>query len=104
MTDLKCSVVNCVHNCDHLCEMNTIEVKGRSANNSESTCCSTFHDDNGNTTRNSIGDAAPETNIECSAEACKYNKNLKCYAEQITISGAGASNSERTECATFTVA
>lgn len=101
MTDLKCSVVNCVHNSDHLCEMNTIEVKGRSAEDDESTCCSTFRDDDGNSSRNSIRDIELETNIECSAEACKYNKNLKCHADQITISGAGASNSEKTECSTF---
>lgn len=103
MTSLKCSVSNCVHNCDHLCNMNTIEVKGRDAKDACSTCCSTFRDDDGSA-RNSTGDAKLETNIECSAEACKYNKNLKCYAEQISISGAGASNSEKTECATFTVA
>ena len=103
MTSLKCSVSNCVHNCEHLCEMNTIEVKGRDATDACSTCCSTFRDEDG-ATRNSASDAKLETNIDCSAEACKYNKNLKCYAEQISISGAGASNSEKTECATFTVA
>lgn len=101
MTNLKCSVENCVHNSKHLCEMNSIDVKGRSAEEAEGTCCSTFRDDNGSTARNSIQNARLETNVDCSAEACKYNENCFCVAESIDICGCGASKSEKTECATF---
>ena len=103
MTNLKCSVENCIHNSHHLCEMNTIAVKGRSAEESEATCCSTFRDDDGYTAYNSSKEVEPETNIECSAEACVYNNDCKCVAEHVDINGRGASKSEYTECSTFRI-
>lgn len=104
MTNLKCSVINCIHNCSHLCEMNTIEVKGRDADTVEETCCSTFRDGGDSISSNSSKEASLETHVGCSANACKYNKDNYCYAEHIDISGSGADNSQQTACATFEIA
>lgn len=100
MTSLGCSVENCIHNRNRLCEMSSIEVKGRSADSKESTCCSTFRDGEGSFS-NKSGSAEPETEIYCSAAKCKYNDDNLCYANNVDIYGKGALNSENTACATF---
>lgn len=42
MPNLKCTVDNCVHNSECYCELEEVAIKGRSAQYSDATCCSTF--------------------------------------------------------------
>lgn len=102
MTNLKCSVENCTHNCDHLCGLDEIQVDGEKAQTSTNTCCSSFREQSEYATNSSAArNARPETFINCTAKECAYNGDCKCHAETIDMSGLGASTSEHTECSTF---
>lgn len=102
MTELKCSVENCTHNCQHLCSLHEIEVSGKKADTSNNTCCSSFREQKDGAT-NSTSDqyAEPETFINCSAKECKHNGDCKCHADNVDICGCGAQHKEYTECHTF---
>ena len=45
--------------------------------------------------------AEPETAIQCDAVNCSYNKEYKCMAPSVDISGSAASTSRETRCSTF---
>ena len=42
MTNLKCSVTNCVYNDSHLCSKDEINVGGEHAKEQSCTCCESF--------------------------------------------------------------
>ena len=45
--------------------------------------------------------AQPETDIQCDVINCSYNKDLKCAAASVDISGSTACTSRETQCSTF---
>ena len=68
----------------------------------EATCCGSFVEKGGFTNDAvDMGPAEPSTSVECEAEKCCYNKNCKCHAESIDISGDYAQHQDNTECSTF---
>lgn len=102
MPILHCDVDNCVHNQKCLCELGEIAVKGKNANVSDSTCCSTFCDCRGGLSNEHVDSRIGEhSEIKCSATNCKYNKDCSCSAEGIDVCGCGANSAENTVCATF---
>lgn len=102
MTNLKCSVENCLYNADHLCSLNEIDVNGPDAHHSEATCCHSFRDGEGKVSNSeALANAKLETSIKCSAENCVYNEECHCYADDVDICGCGAKKTEHTECDTF---
>ncbi len=102
MTDLKCSVTNCVYNESHLCSKEAIQVGGKTAKEQSCTCCESFCNcDNSYTNSAKNSCAEPQTKIGCEAVNCVYNENCYCHADHIDISGNGAGTSTQTECATF---
>ena len=42
MTNLECTVTNCLHNCDCRCCKQTIVVDGQGAQDKKETCCGSF--------------------------------------------------------------
>ena len=102
MPELKCGVVTCVHNVKNYCELDSIEVIGSSAKNSEQTSCGSFAERKGEAYGNTMKDSAsPMSDIKCQAVECKYNEARKCYAGKINVVGTDANRTEETECATF---
>ncbi len=107
MSNLRCSVTTCTHNCDLLCSLGNIKVEGQNADKSELTFCHSFAPRNGKDeprTENVRGNEMPasvETRIACDAVTCAYNKNQMCEAKQVDVCGAGARSCTDTECATF---
>lgn len=107
MSNLRCSVTSCGHNCDLLCTLSSIKVQGQNADKSQLTFCHSFvpRQTAGNTrTENLRGCETPaceETHIACDAVTCAYNKNNVCEAKHVDVCGARASSCTDTECATF---
>jgi hypothetical protein len=78
-------------------------VKGPTADTKNDTCCNSFTQRGENysnvVSRNS--QAQPETDIQCDVINCSYNKDLKCAAASVDISGSTACTSRETQCSTF---
>ena len=45
--------------------------------------------------------AEPETDIDCDVVNCSYNKDYKCAAASVDISGSSACTCRETQCSTF---
>jgi len=102
MPELKCSVITCTHNESNLCQLNSIQVGGSSAEEPEDTCCDSFQERTGNRYSNAAGNASDRCSIRCEATDCDYNEQRKCHAGKISVEGSDASQNRETECATFT--
>lgn len=105
MNKLTCQVTSCAHNEDCLCDLSKINVEGPGASSMEQTCCASFTEGGSNAAQNSCanGGACRETNIDCKAEHCTYNKNCKCTAKNVSV-GCGCASPcvmSETECCTF---
>ncbi len=100
MTQLKCSVKNCMYNQEQLCSKQDITIGGHGASKSNETCCESFRERTG-TMMNSVGHASEETDVKCRATNCGFNDNCKCSAKEIGIAGSNACSCGETECASF---
>ena len=103
MSYLRCNVRSCSNNQNELCIREGIKVDGPNADNKSDTCCNSFTQRGENysnvVSRNS--QAQPETDIQCDVINCSYNKDLKCAAASVDISGSTACTSRETQCSTF---
>ena len=103
MSYLRCNVRTCSNNQNDLCIREGIQVDGPTADNKDDTCCNSFTQRAENysnvVSRNTA--AEPETDIRCDAVNCSYNKDCKCAAPSVDISGAAASSCRETRCSTF---
>ncbi len=102
MTDLQCSVTNCVSNEKAMCCRNDIKVDGASAQSAYQTCCQNFAQ-RGTSLTNFVGTSRPKaaTNVKCDVSNCYHNKGTHCDASSISVSGAGAVDMHGTECSSF---
>ena len=102
MPNLSCGVDNCAYNQNDMCSLNSIKVNGSISDQSQATRWGSFID-KGGFTKNADAKrpAEPATSVACEAEKCCYNKNCKCHAESIDISGDYAQHQDNTECSTF---
>jgi len=98
---LVCSAQSCVYNDGMYCSKGDILVGGEDADAPQDTSCASFHERSGESAKNSMGTPTQSIYVDCEANECKYNKELKCDADKIEIVGAAASQSEQTECGTF---
>lgn len=102
MPNLNCGVGNCAYNQNDMCSLNLIKVNGTFANHSGATCCGSFVEKGGFTNAaTSMGPAESQTMVSCEAEKCCYNKDCKCNAESVAISGDYATHQDNTDCSTF---
>lgn len=103
MSYLRCNARNCSNNQNDLCIREGIQVDGATADTKNDTCCSSFTQRGENysnvVSRNS--QAQPETDIQCDVSNCSYNKDYKCMAASVDISGVAACTSRETQCSTF---
>ena len=99
MTNLGCNVDTCGYNKEHMCGRNNLVVGGCKAENKYDTCCTSFKELN--SCSNACKSANSSLNVNCDAVNCIHNADHKCSADQITISGASASNSTQTICSSF---
>lgn len=97
MTDLKCTVENCVYNKEKLCSKGDIMVGGKHACCDNETCCESFLPRKGSSNSYSNCTCHPTSNIsiDCEAAKCTYNDNYKCTAEHVDIQGCGACDCRR---------
>lgn len=103
MTDLKCSVDNCIYNAEHLCNRGDICVGGKNACCSDETCCESFaqHREGTDSFTSSITHPSRNVSIDCEAVNCIYNRGLRCSADHVDITGCGACGCGQTACETF---
>ena len=100
MTQLKCSVRNCMFNDDKLCSKGNITIGGQTASKPNETRCESFQERTERMT-NSVGHPSKEIDVHCYAEKCDFNDDYKCHAESIGIAGSNACSCAETECASF---
>ena len=102
MSDLKCSVENCVYNKDCLCSKGDIMVGNKHADRKSDTCCESFREaGESNAFTSAISHPTSNISIDCEATKCIYNTDYKCYAEHVDIKGCGASDCGGKNFATF---
>lgn len=101
MPELRCTVQTCMHNRDFYCDLDSIQVGGSSAKNSEETSCDSFKERTHDSYRNAEKEASPTSSIRCEATECRYNQNCDCHAGKISVEGSNACQCGQTECATF---
>lgn len=101
MTNLDCTVTNCVYNDEKCCCKGDIEVKGENARKTEETCCGSFVEQKEKQEKNVVGQPAKGIEVSCEACKCEFNENYKCSAEHIGIAGKNACSCRETECASF---
>lgn len=101
MPELKCSAQTCVYNKQELCSKGDIQVTGDSASTPDQTCCGSFQQRKGDSMKASCGCGCRSIHVDCQADKCVYNENLKCGAAKIGIAGSDASSSQETMCGTF---
>ena len=103
MAELKCQVENCTYNKEKLCSKGDIMVGGKHACSTEDTCCESFAQkrEGRDSYTSALDHPSKIISIDCEAVKCMYNKNYKCIAERVDISGLGACDSRETACATF---
>ena len=101
MAELKCGVENCSYNKDKCCCKGDIMVGGKHADCCNDTCCESFAQKRDDSYTSSLEHPCRTISIDCEACDCMYNKNYKCHAEYVNISGNGASESGQTVCNTF---
>ena len=98
MPNLSCSVSNCSHNDNCLCNLNSIDVSG--GGSKANTCCNNFTESQGFSNCSCSG--SPETNIACQAKDCTHNNNCSCDADRVDVCSCGQScNCHDTECTSF---
>lgn len=100
MTQLKCSVKNCMYNDEQLCSKGDIMIGGQDASKPNETRCESFRERTGSMT-NSVGHPSREIEVGCQATNCRFNENCKCSANEIGIAGSNACSCAETECASF---
>ncbi len=102
MNDLACGVKTCAYNESNCCKREGIKVDGQMAENSASTCCSSFCEC-GSPRVTSACECEPKrvTNIICDAVKCRYNDDKNCTAKHVDVTGSHALIASETECATF---
>lgn len=100
MTNLDCSVRNCLYNKDNSCSRDNIHVEGANARITEETSCKSFVERKDGA-QNSTASADKATNVLCDATNCIYNEACHCDAEHIGIAGRDACHCQETECASF---
>lgn len=98
MPELTCSVLYCGHNEDGLCTLPDIAVCGKGAHKSKDTFCADFIDRNLQIFRDIPN---KNTDIECAAESCIFNKDGSCNAAKVRVGKEGAYYSKDTECDSF---
>lgn len=101
MTKLECTVTNCCYNDDKCCCKGDIMVEGEDAKTSQATCCSSFREKKSDMASNAVKHPKEDIEVGCHACNCVYNRECKCMAEKIGISGANACHCKETECVTF---
>lgn len=103
MARISCEVYNCNYNCDGGCRLGTIKVEGSDAETSRDTVCDSYSDDNekGCVNCTPASCACNNSEIECHAVKCKYNSNLLCTADRITVGNEDATTHSETQCRTF---
>lgn len=102
MAILNCTVGNCHYNKNNLCSLDSIHVEGSEATVAAATACGSFKERTNDSYSNMAGCCPSKTaSIDCGAVHCTYNKECKCHAGQIHVSGPNAHQSADTQCSTF---
>lgn len=104
MPSLDCGVQTCYYNKEYKCCLEGIRVKGSEAYSSKSTACGSFREKSEGTFTNSCEctmKPSDRSKIACEAVKCCYNRDKKCAAEEVDITGNGARSYTETECETF---
>lgn len=104
MTNLDCSVRNCLFNESKRCCKGDIKVGGEEASKPDETCCGSFKERARDVYSNVSGQPSDRIDVKCVATNCRFNESWKCSASHIGIAGSSAKRWEETECSSFELA
>lgn len=99
---LSCTARTCLYNKNEYCSKGDILVDGDAAVTQDETCCRSFamrSEGARNTFQSQKG--YEKIDVDCKARKCMFNKDEKCDADKITITGASACNYDETRCGSF---
>ncbi|MFR5335004.1 MAG: DUF1540 domain-containing protein [Blautia producta] len=102
MPALSCTAKTCVYNKNEYCSKGDILVDGDTAKTADETCCRSFVEKKGSA-KNSVdtGCGCKTIAVDCKACECTFNKQEKCHADKITITGTSACKCDETCCGSF---
>lgn len=104
MTNLNCTVANCYYNKEKHCCLNGINVDGSTAEEKRATECGSFREQATEGFINGCScdmDPKKKIDIDCKAEKCTYNADMRCTAAHVDIQGSNAKSCTETMCASF---
>lgn len=110
MSEIKCSAQACGYNKNRICNKKRIKVEGLFSRSKLGTFCQSFKntmtehvtkEEIAQDMFDSIIDEPIDVIISCSANYCVHNKNAKCYATDIKVTGSNAKYRSETECDSF---
>lgn len=104
MTKILCEVEKCYYNKQGGCIRERISVDGKNACEPKETMCESYTDNKHTAAQNGCichDNACDLSNISCSANNCKYNRNGSCNADKILVGTSTADCCNKTECETF---
>ncbi len=104
MPNITCEVTKCYYNKEGGCIREEITIEGESAVVSDETMCQSYADSKEEARYNSCScttGACNCTDVECTAENCKYNNDGECDADKIEVGTSSSSCCRETECETF---
>ena len=100
MAIINCSVESCKYNKDKICGAERLQIGGKDAHWTESTCCETYTEDM--QAANNVAEAGETEEILCKVETCAYNVNRHCSLSEIEVSSQGeVSDYTETDCLSF---
>lgn len=100
MAKINCSVESCAYNNQKICEAETLQIGGKGANWTESTCCETYRGIQ--EAKNGVAEVGETEEILCKVETCAYNMGNHCRLSEIEVSSHGdVSNYTETDCLSF---
>lgn len=103
MPRINCSVESCYYNKQKICEAEVLNIGGKDANITESTCCETYKENV--SCQNAVGKSPAQGATEeilCSVGTCAYNIHKHCSLSEIEVSSLGEVDSyKETDCLSF---
>lgn len=87
MPRINCGVENCSYNQGKRCCASIVNVAGRGANLTESTCCATFLDGMGysNLQVSNMNNSTELDAILCQVDTCVYHEDGHCSLQEIEV-------------------
>lgn len=101
MSQVDCTVKECIYNEATCCCRVGITVEGDNARQEDETYCGNYEHRGEHCCKNLIQEPSKQTNIKCEVANCKFNDDRVCMAGDIDIKVSDSNMAGQTKCETF---